>query len=240
MPRWTLPNNSLSTKFATPRFAACTSYSAHDFPTTVSSLLVVHNSTKHPVFTPLHINGKKNSSLMLLWCSSFSCSECRLRRFRLLFPRKDLFEAGTSHAEDKKRTTQLCCRWLSNSRTHSPCIQTTLLDGNQLPFSVTNLIFLSSSTIAQVNVLEVFFEIKIKGTPGFEPGTSRTAAECSTTELYPLEYRESTKHSDFTRIPETGKKAFVLCVTMIFLAFLPRKPTQMLQKYFSRQRIALT
>ena len=24
-----------------------------------------------------------------------------------------------------------------------------------------------------------------KGTPGFEPGTSRTAAECSTTELYP-------------------------------------------------------
>ena len=28
-------------------------------------------------------------------------------------------------------------------------------------------------------------EIKIKGTPGFEPGTSRSAVECSTTELYP-------------------------------------------------------
>ena len=28
--------------------------------------------------------------------------------------------------------------------------------------------------------------IKIsKGTPGFEPGTSRSAVECSTTELYP-------------------------------------------------------
>ena len=26
---------------------------------------------------------------------------------------------------------------------------------------------------------------KIKGTPGFEPGTSRSAVECSTTELYP-------------------------------------------------------
>lgn len=27
---------------------------------------------------------------------------------------------------------------------------------------------------------------KNKGTPGFEPGTSRSAVECSTTELYPL------------------------------------------------------
>ena len=26
---------------------------------------------------------------------------------------------------------------------------------------------------------------KQKGTPGFEPGTSRSAVECSTTELYP-------------------------------------------------------
>jgi hypothetical protein len=26
---------------------------------------------------------------------------------------------------------------------------------------------------------------KIKGAPGFEPGTSRSAVECSTTELYP-------------------------------------------------------
>ena len=26
----------------------------------------------------------------------------------------------------------------------------------------------------------------IEGTPGFEPGTSRSAVECSTTELYPL------------------------------------------------------
>ena len=25
-----------------------------------------------------------------------------------------------------------------------------------------------------------------KGAPGFEPGTSRSAVECSTTELYPL------------------------------------------------------
>ena len=26
----------------------------------------------------------------------------------------------------------------------------------------------------------------LQGTPGFEPGTSRSAVECSTTELYPL------------------------------------------------------
>ena len=104
---------------------------------------------------------RKCSSLMLLWCFSFSCSECRLRRFRLLFPRKDLFEAGTSHAKDKKRTTQLCCRWLSISRARSPCTQTISLDGNQLLFSFTKLILLSSSTIAQVNALKRFLEIKI-------------------------------------------------------------------------------
>ena len=33
------------------------------------------------------------------------------------------------------------------------------------------------------------FQKLYKGTPGFEPGTSRTAAECSTTELYPAAYR---------------------------------------------------
>ena len=82
--------------------------------------------------------------------------------------------------------------------------------------------------------LERFLEIKNEGTvllrfTGFERRTSRTSAECSTTELYPLEYRKSTKHSVFTRIHKTGKKAFVLGVTMIFLAsaeFLLRKPTK--------------
>ena len=29
---------------------------------------------------------------------------------------------------------------------------------------------------------------KIRGTPGFEPGTCRSAVEFSTTELYPCEY----------------------------------------------------
>ena len=113
---------------------------------------------------------RKSSCLILLWGFLPSCSECRLRRFSLFFPRKELFEAVTSHAEDKKRTTQLCCRWLSNSRTHSPCIQTTLLDGNQLLFSVTKLILLSSSTIAQVNVLELFLKLKFRGHPGSNQG----------------------------------------------------------------------
>ena len=52
---------SLSTKFATPRFVECTSFSALDFSTTVSSLLVVHNSTKQPVFTRLPIYVEKVS-----------------------------------------------------------------------------------------------------------------------------------------------------------------------------------
>ena len=29
-----------------------------------------------------------------------------------------------------------------------------------------------------------------EGAPGFEPGTSRSAVECSTTELYPLTTKE--------------------------------------------------
>ena len=31
--------------------------------------------------------------------------------------------------------------------------------------------------------------IKSKGAPGFEPGTSRSAVECSTTELYPHDHQ---------------------------------------------------
>ena len=30
--------------------------------------------------------------------------------------------------------------------------------------------------------------LKYQGTPGFEPGTCRSAVECSTTELYPRVY----------------------------------------------------
>ena len=45
---------------------------------------------------------RKSSSLILLWGFLPSCSERRLRRFSLFFPRKDLFEAGTLHAEIKK------------------------------------------------------------------------------------------------------------------------------------------
>ena len=103
----------------------------------------------------------KCSSLILLRGFLPSGSECWLKRFSLFFPRKELFGAGTSHAEDKKRTTQLCWRWLSNSRSHSACIQTTLIDGNQLLFSVTKLILLTSSIIAEVNALERFLENKI-------------------------------------------------------------------------------
>ena len=31
-------------------------------------------------------------------------------------------------------------------------------------------------------------KIKTEGAPGIEPGTSRSAVECSTTELYPRRY----------------------------------------------------
>ena len=35
---------------------------------------------------------------------------------------------------------------------------------------------------------------KTQGAPGFEPGTSRSAVECSTTELYPLIYEKLHKY----------------------------------------------
>ena len=41
--------------------------------------------------------------------------------------------------------------------------------------------------------------VKISGTPGFEPGTSRSAVKCSTTKLYPLEYgKKITEHNNIT------------------------------------------
>ena len=41
---------------------------------------------------------------------------------------------------------------------------------------------------------------KIEGTPGFEPGTSRSAVECSTTELYPHIYDAEIKISNLNKI----------------------------------------
>ena len=161
MRSWKLPKNSLSTKFGAPMFAACTlSLHTNFLPLChVSLWLITRQSTLFLlVYTKMV---RKSSSLMLLWCFWLSCSECRLRSFRLLFARKDLFEAGTSHVEVKKRTTKLCCRWLTNWRAHSRCTQTNSLDGNQLLISVTKLILLSSSTIAQMNALVRFLEIKI-------------------------------------------------------------------------------
>ena len=73
--------------------------------------------------------------------------------------------------------------------------------------------------------------------------SSRYAWDCSRMLYYWVisrEFRNSTKQPVFTRIHKTGKKAFVLGDNMIFLAFLLRKGTQVLQISFSTQRIVLT
>ena len=227
MPRWTLPNIVQNLRF--PHVPL--SLHRNSLPLCQVPLFI----TRQSVFTRLHINGRKCSSLMLLWCFSFSC--LATETLQIVVSTQRLFWSRDLACWGKKRTTQLSCRWFSNSRAQSPCTQTNLLDGNQLLFSVTKLIFISSSTTAQVNAFQRFLEIQILGTRGFEPGLSRTEAECSTTELYPLECRKSTKDSVFTRIHGTGKKASVLGVTMNFIALLLRKPTQVLQISFSTQRI---
>ena len=50
--------------------------------------------------------------------------------------------------------------------------------------TVTMFFFPVKCTLA-IDVIFLLSQKLYKGTPGFEPGTSRTAAECSTTELYP-------------------------------------------------------
>ena len=160
MPRWTLPNISSSTKFGAPRLAACISFTAHCFSTTVSNPLD-HNSREHHVFTRLHINGKKVFFFDVTMMFFIFLLGMPTETLQIVVSTQRPVWSRTSHAEDKKRTTQLCCRWLSSSRAKSPCTQTSLLDGNQLMFSVTKLILLSSSTIAQVNASERFLEIKI-------------------------------------------------------------------------------
>ena len=174
---------------------------------------------------------RKSSSLILLWWFLPSCLECRLRRFRLFFPRKDLFEAGTSHAEDTKRTTQLCCRWLSNSRSHSPCTQTISIDGNHLLFSFTKLIYFLLQQLPRWTFWNVFLNLKFRGHPGWNQGPLGLQPNALPLS-YHLEYRKLTKHCVFTRVHKTGEKAFVLGVTMIFLAFSLRKPTQGASNFF--------
>ena len=66
---------------------------------------------------------------------------------------------------------------------------------------------------------------------GFWQGTSRTATERSTAELYPLYFRNSTKHPVFTRIPILVRKCYSLQL-LFFHAFLLRFPFQTLPNVF--------
>ena len=49
-----------------------------------------------------------------------------------------------------------------------------------------------------------------QGTPGFEPGTSRSAVECSTTELYPHTFSSISEGSICNTQREFAVYAFVL------------------------------
>ena len=52
--------------------------------------------------------------------------------------------------------------------------------------SIVTMFFVPSQVFSRDQCrFSLVFQKLYKGTPGFEPGTSRTAAECSTTELYP-------------------------------------------------------
>ena len=71
----------------------------------------------------------------------------------------------------------------------------------ELKFEIYEKTFWTEDEFGQTRVFPIFFfkqhsinrshkvldafENKRQGTPGFEPGTSRSAVECSTTELYP-------------------------------------------------------
>ena len=56
------------------------------------------------------------------------------------------------------------------------------------------------------------FQKFYKGTPGFEPGTSRTAAECSTTELYPRCIQIQKHHSKHAQVVRALLQCFLFRV----------------------------
>ena len=116
----TLPNTSLSTNFGTPSFAACTSFPAHEFSATVSSLLVVHNSTKHPIFTRLHISAEKlfffDATMMFL---AFLLRKSTQGASNFFFHTENCFDTGILRTGDKYCTFPLYSRLPSCSTRQS-------------------------------------------------------------------------------------------------------------------------
>ena len=97
--------------------------------------------------------------------------------FQKLYKGTPGFKQGTSRTAAECSTTELFPR----------CIQTQNITANTLRlFEHSYNVFCSESSVLSRSMSFFSSLWKLyKGAPGFEPGTSRIAAECSTTELYP-------------------------------------------------------
>ena len=127
-----------------------------------------------------------NTCRLFEHCYNVFCSESRvLSRLMSFFSSLSKIIQGDTRvrARDLSDCSRKLYHWaISPLHTDSiPSLQT-----RAGCLSTVTLFFVPSQVYSrdQCHFFLVFQKL-YKGTPGFEPGTSRTAAECSTTELYP-------------------------------------------------------
>ena len=88
------------------------------------------------------------------------------------------FEPGTSRTATECSTTELYPRCIQIQCHHCKHVQ--------VVWALLQCFFVPSQVFSRDRChFSLVFQKLYKRTPGFEPGTSRPAAECSTTELYP-------------------------------------------------------
>ena len=98
--------------------------------------------------------------------------------FQKLYKGTPGFEPGTSRTAAECSTTELYPRCIQ--------IQYHVYKHVQVVWALLQCFSFRVKCTLAINVIFfLVFQKLDKGTPGFEPGTSRTAAECSTNELYP-------------------------------------------------------
>ena len=108
----------------------------------------------------------------------YSCDHCQFFLvFQKLYKGTPGFEPGTSRTAAECSTTAI-------SPLHTDSIPSLQTCAGCL--STVTMFFVPSQVFSRDRChFSLVFQKLYNGTPGFEPGTSRTAAESSTTELYP-------------------------------------------------------
>ena len=119
-------------------------------------------------------------------CYNVFCSESSVlsRSLSFFYSLSKIIQGDT-----RVRTRDLSdCRWMLYHWAVSPLHAFSITSPQTRAgcLSTVTMFFVPSQVYSRDRCpFSLVFQKLYKGTPGFEPGTSRTAAECSTTELYP-------------------------------------------------------